>query len=120
MQVEVLLGLERLQPRAFARRLHRDVDDRMGKKEDFYVVGIAPDLHGLAAHFVAIGLHAVDAAATLGDDRVGPARGEALAARRTAGLADRHAALRRARRIEWAAALEVFAFVMDRMDLAAV
>ena len=120
MQVEVLLGFELLQPRAFARRLHRDVDDRMGEEEHLDVVGIAPDLHGTAAHFVAIGLHALDATAALGDDRVGPARGEALAARRAAGLADRHAALRRARRIQGTAALEVFALVVDRMNLAAV
>src|SRR3977135_2527332 len=106
MQVEVLLGLERLQPRAFARRLHRDVDDRMGEKEHLYVVGIAPDLHGAAAHLLSIGLHARDAAAALGDDGVGPARGKALPARRAAGLADRHAALRRARRIPRGAAPE--------------
>ena len=62
----------------------------------------------------------LDAAAALGDDRVGPARGELLAARRAAGLADRHAALRRARRVERPAHLEVLALVVDRMDLAAV
>ena len=42
------------------------------------------------------------------------------AQRRAAGLADRHPALRRARRVQRAAALEIFALVMDRMDLAAV
>src|SRR5260370_8455666 len=88
MQVEVLLGLKPLQPRAFARRLHRDVDDRMGEEEHLDVVGIAPVLGCLLAYPVTIGLHAFDAAAALGDDPVGPARGKALPARPPAGLAD--------------------------------
>src|SRR3954470_13587916 len=106
----MLLGLDLLQALAFARALHADVDDGVGEEQHLYVVGIAPVLGGLLAHPVAIGLHAVAAAAAFGDDAVGPARGELLAAWRAAGLADRHAALRRARRVQGPAAAEILAF----------
>ena len=116
----MLLGLDGREARALARRLHRDVDDRVGEEQHLDVVRVAAEIDGLAAHRLAVGLHRGDAAAALGDDRVGPARGEQLAARRAAGLADRHAALRRARRVERPAALEVLALVMDRVDLRTV
>src|SRR5205814_7300838 len=67
----------------------------------------------------AVCLHAFDAAG-IGDDGVGPARGEFLAARGAAGLAYRRTALRRARRVQRAAAPEVLALEVHRMDLAAV
>src|SRR5262245_56931796 len=105
----MLLGLALFQARPLARRVHRHVDDGMGEEQELDVVGIAPVLGGLLAHAVAIDLHALHRAAALGDDDVGPARGETLAARRAAGLADRHAALRRARCVDRPAAAEIFA-----------
>ena len=120
MHVEMLLGLGRFHPAAVARRLHADVDDRMGQEQHLDTVGIAAVLDGLFANLVAIGLHACDAAAALGDDGVGPARGELLAPRRSAGLADRHPPLRRARRVDRPAHLEVLALVVDGMNLGAV
>src|SRR6185437_12800165 len=101
------------------RRLHRRIDQRIRQKQHLDRIGVAPGGPGPAAHTLAIVFHGTDAAG-LGDDRVGPAGSEILPARGTAGLADRWAALRRARRIQRAAAAEIFPDMVDRMHLAAV
>ncbi len=108
-----------LQAAPLDRRLHRRVDDRRAQKQDLDVVRITADRGSVAAHLLAILLHARDVAA-FGDDGVGPLRRELLARRGAARLADRHTTLWRARRIDRPAHLEVLALVVDRPDLLAV
>ena len=103
----------------FTRRFHRRVDQRVGQEQHLDRVRVAPGRDGTAAHAGAVCLHGLDAAG-IGNDRIGPPGGEFLSARRAAGLADRRAALRRARRVQRAAATEVFALMVHRADFAAV
>ena len=80
---------------AFARGLHRPVDDRICQEEDLDAVRVAALVGGMAADGLALLLH-------LGhrfrrrDDGVRPAGGEAQPARRAARLAQHRPSLRRA------------------------
>src|SRR5712671_8205759 len=107
------VGVIAHQAPSLPRRIHRRVDERIGQKQYLDRIRVASGGPGAAAHALAIVFHGLDAA-SIGDDRVGPAGGEILPARGVAGLADRRASLRRSWRVQRAAAAEIFAFVVYR------
>ena len=104
---------------ALQRLFHRLAQDRIDQEENLAVARIAALGDHVLVHVASIGAHGVDALG-VDYDRVGMGRGKAPSARRAAGLGDHGLALRAGTRVEGATRLEVFALVIDGMDLGVI
>ena len=100
-----------------ARRLHRRVDDRVGEEQHLDRCRDRGRPRRRVRRTSSRYAFIARDAAGIGDDGIGPARGELLPARRAAGLADRRPSLRRARRIERSAHLKYLPSWLTRWTL---